>query len=186
MIKEFIYVKDFSSKNFIGNMSGINDSMLEILMAIDDGFYINKQEKINELIIYIESLVKGQRQSLGRTIAGSWGLVPNDEGMDSDARVEFIFKPTYIATATLTRFLLEFPLYASRINNYEKVLYEGMIFCTHRNLQGHGYEGYEGAINAFKILSFGKVPLFLLHHPDFCPKLKLIIEEVANDKLNIA
>ena len=181
MINEFRYLKDISNKNFIREMSDINDSMFEILMAIDRGFYINKHKKINELKIYIESLVKGQRQSLGRTKAGSWGLVPDDEGMDADARVEFIFKPTYIATATLSRFLLEFPLYASRINHYENVLYKGMIFCTHRSLQGHGYEGDEGAIEALKILSFGKVPLFLMHHPDFCPKLKLTIDKVAND-----
>jgi hypothetical protein len=179
MIKEFKYLENFP-ENFIQKMMELNDAMLEILYSLDEGYYQNDLSRINELNIYIKSLVKGQRASLGRTIEGSWGLVPNDAGMDSDARVEFIFKPTYIATATLSRYLLEFPLYALSIAGYKKALYTGMIFCTHRNLQGHGYEGDDGAIEAIKILAIGKIPYLLNQYPEFCLKLKNIIDNVAN------
>jgi hypothetical protein len=176
MIKEYRYLKDFSNKDFIQEMMKINDSMYEILEAIDDGHFQNDIGEIKKLNIYIKSLVEGQRSSLGRTVEGSWGLVPNDEGIDSDGRVEFIFKPTYIATATLSRFLLEFPLYAFSIKNYKDALYKGMIFCTYRGLYGHGYDQEDGAIETLKILSMGKVPYLLKQHPDFCPELKKVID----------
>jgi hypothetical protein len=54
------------------------------------------------LRFYLKSIVDGQRGKLiGGTQPGSWCLGPDDL-MDSDARVDFIFKPTYLAVATLS------------------------------------------------------------------------------------
>jgi hypothetical protein len=182
MLKEYKFLQDFSNKNFIQEMMEINDSMQEILEALDGGLFQKDDDfKLSELNQYIISLIEGQRLSLGRTKEGSWALVPNDDGMDSDARVEFIFKPTYIATATLSRYLLEYPEFAISIQNFNQVLHKGMIFCTYRKLQGHGFEGDAGAIEALKILSLGKIPLLLNSQPNFCPELLKIIEKVAND-----
>jgi hypothetical protein len=183
MIKEFTFLKDFSNIDFIKEMMKINDSMYSILEAIDNGEITeeNKEFTINDLNLYIISLLNGQRGSLGRTISGSWGLVPNDEGMDSDARVEFIYKPTYIAIATLTRFIVEYPNNKLYDEKYKKILFDGMMFCTYRNLHGHGFDRDLGAIEALTILSLGKVPMFLIKNKNFCPKLKKVIESVANE-----
>jgi len=199
MIKEFRYLKVPLGENFIQEMQDINDSMLGVLTAMDNGEFNKKNSTVIliDLINYVQSLVIGQRGPLGRTKTGSWCLAPDDKGMDSDARVEFIFTPTYIATATLTRFFLEYPSFAKDIddsiklktsatkkiaeyNTYESVLSKGMTFCTYRGLHGHGYDGGVGAIEALNILSLGKVPFFLLKNPDFCPKLKFIIDNAAN------
>jgi len=47
---------------------------------------------------FLESLVTGQRESLGRTKPGSWSIAPDDTGMDSDARVEYILMPAYFVS----------------------------------------------------------------------------------------
>ena len=163
-------------------MQAIKDSMFDVLIAIDDGeFNEDNAPVMSDLKNYVQSLVLGQRGSLGRTKPGSWALVPNDDGMDSDARVDFIIEPTYIATATLTRYIIDYPSSCTFDEKYRKVLQDGMVFCTHRKLQGHGYESDDGAIKALTILSLGKIPLFLMRYPNFCPKLKRTIDDVANN-----
>jgi hypothetical protein len=101
--------------------------------------------------------------------------------MDADVRVEFIFQPTYIATATLARALCEYPLTVLSIPGYAESLRSGMDFCSKRRLQGHGYESDEGAILALQILSMGKIPWLLNRHPDASPDLKTAIDAVAED-----
>lgn len=158
------------------------DLMEDVLESLDEGLIPNDSDYTREqLASYLASLVRGQRESLGRTIAGSWAVVPDDEGMDSDARVEFIFRPTYIATATLCRALCEYPLLALSIPGYQKALKSAMSFCSARGLRGHGYEADRGAIDALRILSLGKVPWLLNRDPEFSPALKMAIDEVAND-----
>ena len=91
---------------------------------------------MDDLAGYLTSLVEGQRESLGSTMPGSWAVVPDDDGMDSEMRVEVIFAPTYIATATLARCLCDYPLIALAIPRYREALQTGMLFCASRNLQG--------------------------------------------------
>jgi hypothetical protein len=163
-------------------MQSLIESMMEVLELLDGGVIPNDEDYTQEhLKGYLESLVSGQRESLGLTKAGSWGVVPGDAGMDSDARVEFIFRPTYIVAATLSRALCEYPLIALSIPGYENALTTGMAFCSLRGLQGHGYESDAGAIDALRILALGKIPWLLTRHPGACQKLKMAIDEVAND-----
>jgi hypothetical protein len=158
------------------------DSMMDVLESLDEGLIPNEADYTrDDLQSYVASLVSGQRKRLGRTKGGSWSVAPSDAGMDSDARVDFVFRPTYIATATLCRVLCEFPLVALSIPGYRRALMTGMRFCSHRSLQGHGYEADAGAIDALRVLSLGKVPWLLHRHPDACPELKTAIDEVAND-----
>jgi hypothetical protein len=162
-------------------MSELIESMMDVLESLDEGLIPNDSDyTLEHLQSYLTSLVRGQRKRLGRTRSGSWAVVPDDAGMDADARVDFIFRPTYIATATLSRALCEFPLLALSILNYRRALQTGMRFCSHRSLQGHGYEADSGAIDALRILSLGKIPWLLHRHPDACPELKAAIDDVAN------
>lgn len=178
MITRFKYLDHVD----IEAMFDLIDGMMEVLVSLDEGLIpIEQDYTLNHLHSYLQSLVDGQRDSLGRTKAGSWGVAPDDDGMDSDARVDFIFRPTYIATATLSRALCEYPLVALAIKGYKEALMSGMLFCSYRRLQGHGYEADKGAIDALRILSIGKVPWLLHRHPDACPELKAAINDVAND-----
>jgi hypothetical protein len=178
MIREFAHLDRVD----IGAMDALIDSMMELLEALDEGLVPNDTDyTLEDLGAYVESLVRGQRGSLGRTKPGSWAVAPDDAGMDSDARVEYIFRPTYIAVATLSRVLCEFPLTAMRVPGYLDSLLTGMTFCSYRGLRGHGYEADVGAIDALRTLSLGKVPWLLTRHPEACPPLKSAIDDVADD-----
>lgn len=178
MITSFNYF----SKVDIEAMADFIESMAAVLESLDEGLIPNDSDYTREhLRRYLLSLVEGQRESLGGPTIGSWAVVPNDNDMDSDARVHFIFRPTYIATATLSRALCEYPLVPLSIPGYMKALQAGMLFCSHRGLQGHGYDADAGAIDALRVLSLGKVPWLLNRHPDVCPELKSAIDNVAND-----
>lgn len=125
-----------------------------------------------DLHAYVESLVRGQRPAFGETVAGSWSVAETDAQMPHDARVDFIFVPTYVAVATLGRYLCDYPEPASRIHGFLEAFKSGLEFCTHRNLCGAGYEADAGLLTSLKILNQGKIPELLAKHPEYCPKLK--------------
>lgn len=177
MIRAFQFLDSVDTKH----MGKIVDDMFDLLVGLDKGLIPNKSDySLGDLRTYLESLIKGQRKPMQSIKSGSWS-VATDEGMPGDARVDFVFRPTYIATATLSRALCEYPLIALSLPLYRTALHKGMIFCTYRKLQGHGYDGDLGMIDAFTILSLGKVPWLLNRHPDFCSELRDIIADAAAD-----
>jgi len=153
----------------ISQMQEIIKTMREFLEDFDTG------HASSDVFAYCESLVLGQRDSLGRTIPGSWSVAPNDDNMPTDARVEFVFEPTYIAVAILSRSLLEYPWVAISIDGFKQALTTGMEFCTHRNLHGSGYDALDGLFNAWSILCAGHVPMLTKVAPEFSKKLSKII-----------
>ncbi len=157
-----------------------NNELKNLLESIDDEtLFSGRQYSKDEFAILLKSFVEGQRGSLGRTKEGSWSIIPNDDNMPTDARVEFIFLPTYLVTAILSRVMIDYPEIASTIPNYTVALQKGMLFCTYRNLYGHGYEADEGAAEALTILSMGKVPLLLERDNNLCPELLDAIQDVT-------
>ncbi len=180
MITKFT-VLDSTSVN-ISVLDSFNEELKLILEHIDSGTTFSSglyyKEDFRNLL---ESFVKGQRRSLGGTKGGSWSIVPNDTGMPSDARVDFIFMPTYLVTAILSRVFCDYSDIAKSINGYTNALKKGMKFCSSRNLQGDGYEGDAGAAKALTILSIGKVPWLLENNKDLCPELLETIQNVAKD-----
>ena len=169
---------EISSEHDINKMSELTDIMSEYLFLLSE----NEDNLLqsNSLNFYLKSLVDGQRDKLtGGTKSGSWCVAPDDL-MDSDARIDFIFKPTYLAVATLSLAKINYPLITNGIDNYDEKLKNGLKFCTYRNLQGHGYDSIIQMIDAFKILSLGKVPLLLYKNPELSIDLKNILDEVAN------
>ena len=157
-----------------------NNELKDILESIDDETLFSERNYTkDEFTTLLKSFVQGQRDSLGKTKEGSWSIVPNDDGMDADARVEFIFQPTYLVTAILSRIKIDFPEIASSIPNYDFALKKGLHFCTYRNLCGHGYGADQGVADALTILSMGKVPLLLESDKNLCPKLLRTIQDVT-------
>ncbi len=156
------------------------DGMEEVVEALDEGVVPNATSyTLDDLGSYVASLIRAQQRT--RTIAkrGCWCVVPGDEGMPSDARVDFVFRPTYAAVATLSRILCDYPVVALRTRRFLSTLKQGMRYATYRRLAGHGYEADRGTTHALRILSLGKVPLLLQRHPELCPSLAKIIRDVA-------
>jgi len=157
------------------------ESMEEVVEAIDEGLIPNASDyTIGDLERYVRSLIEAQRKKATFVKPGCWCVVTGDEPMPSDARVDFVFRPTYAAVATLSRTLVDHPIVALRIPGYLAALKRGMRFATYRGLGGHGFDADLGAIHALRILSMGNVPWLLDRHPDLCPSLHRIIRQVAN------
>ena len=117
MLEEFLPFSEVNIKAF----EDFNIQLKEILEKLDENTIFDNysEESYKRLIV---SFVNNQRSSLGRTKPGSWSIVPNDEGMDSDIRVDFIFVPTYLVTAILSRTLCDFPHLVESISNYKDAL----------------------------------------------------------------
>jgi len=123
------------------------------------------------------SLVRGQRNDIPRLTPGSWCVAPNIEGMDSDARVEFVFFPTYLAVAIITRALRGCPGLEESIPGYEKALRGGLAFSALRGLMGHGCDARAEMMDAVTILEMGQVDRYLDEKPDACPGLAKLLAE---------
>jgi len=169
---------EISNEHDFNKMSALVDVMSEYLFLLSENE--NNLLHSNSFNFYLNSLVDGQRDKLtGGTKSGSWCVAPDDL-MDSDARIDFIFKPTYLAVATLSLAKINYPSVTNSINNYDEKLKNGLKFCTYRNLQGHGYDSIIQMIDAYKILSMGKVPLLLYRSPELSIELKRVLDNVAN------
>lgn len=174
MLHKFQFLKTADTTKMLALVQNMHD----VLDSIDNGSIPNKKGySLKVLQGYLSSLIKNQRGSLTQTKPGSWCVAPDDCQMPSDARVDFIFRPTYLATATLCRCLYEFPIIALSIKGYREALEQGLLFCTYRNFEGHGFDADDGIRETLRILSIGKVTWLIDRHKDLCPELAKIIAD---------
>ncbi|MDO5139642.1 MAG: hypothetical protein Q4D71_14425 [Oscillospiraceae bacterium] len=128
-----------------------------------------------------------------------WGL-DRPERMPSDARVDFFYIPSYIATAILMRAALTYPALIGNGNDqecsrectdlYKKVLPGAMLGCTGRGFMGSGYDDVRGLFDTMEIFSDGGAGEFVKLYPDMCPEftklytetVSMIHERVAEEK----
>lgn len=176
MIKSF---KPSTSKDH-AEVIATAEAMLSILQALANSEIPNSSYSMDDLESYFSSLVVGQNKAPQSPAFGSWRITTGDDRLPSDFRVDFIYRPTYIATATLSIGLFEHPLTTILMPGYLEALINGLQFCAGRGLKGHGYDAAKGAADAVKILSLGKVPLLLNQNPDYCPTLKRALETTTN------
>ena len=95
----------------------------------------------------------------------------------TDARVDFIYTPTYICSAILIKAYLTDP---EAFNLKAKSsLYSGLKISTAINLRGHGYEALKGQIDALKIFQKAGLKEFIDLYPDFCPEFSEMIEKIT-------
>jgi len=173
MIKEF----KPCTKADIEEMDRKVRELREVLEVLAGGGIPGPGYTVDDLERLCESLVRGQRNDIPRLVPGSWCVAPSIEGMDSDARVEFVFFPTYLAVAILTRALREHPELKERIPGYEKALKEGLGFSARRGLMGHGYDANTEMREAVGILEMGQVGGYLEEEPGACPELRKVLAE---------
>ena len=166
----------------VKKMENTVNEMRELLEKLSSGEIPNENDYTqSDLKNFCISLINGQRNDISGLKSGSWCLAPSIEGMPGDARVYYVFFPTYIAIAILTRVLLDYPEIPKQIPNYEEVLRRGFKFATYRRLRGHGIGAGLEMIEAIEILSLGKVIRYLSSNPDFCPELLQIVRNIRKE-----
>ena len=102
------------------------------------------------------------------------------ENMPSDARVDYFYYPTYLATAITMRALNRYPgiLKGARIAGESSMTTEEaahtlskvMLACTMRGFSGHGYDDLSGQLDALELFLEADAPRFIAEHPELCPE----------------
>ena len=178
MLKHF----EVTSPKTIDEMFAMIKEMKSVLEGLAEGILPNDSTyTVEELTHYLTSLVANQRGCLGRSKPGSFSVALDDDFMDSDARVDFIFRPTYIATATLSRVFMDNPELCATIPNYTRALRTGLQYCSLRYLAP---AGIDDAITEFDTVShifeMGRVIELLARDPELCPSLLAVVRTIRS------
>ena len=105
---------------------------------------------------------------------GSFNLLDSFK-VESDARVDFCYMPTYLCTAIIMK---SFMTNSALLSGHEDALQKALRKCCGRKLAGHGYEASSGRIEAIKVFMKAGLREFLLYHNDLCPEFTEMIESV--------
>lgn len=102
----------------------------------------------------------------------------NLESMPNEARIDFIYIPTYICSSILMK---AFMRDSSAFNIREKsALSDGLKASCARNLRGHGYGALKGQIESLKFFMKAGLREFIDIYPDLCPEFTEMIEKIIS------
>lgn len=137
---------------------------------------------------YAYSLIHEGRPLAKRNDVLFWGL-DEPRNMPADARVDYFYTPSYIATAFLIRTTLFYPeLLKNEI--FTTKLSRALRGTTLRSFSGHGYENNKGRIEAIRIFASAGTREFIMNYPGICRKftrdykntVEIIDDLVANSQ----
>ncbi len=166
----------------IRKMEEIKGEWLENLRVLRCSGGQRSEADEKEMEVFTRFLIGAQRNELGpRNHHGCWAL-PEDVNIPSDARVDFIYMPTYIALAWLTLIKADYPHISESIDGFDRALSIGFNAATGRKLRGHGYEGDKEMVQAIEILSLGKVFSFIAKHRHISLRFYRVVAE-ARERL---
>ncbi len=130
---------------------------------------------------YLTSLVAGQRFDLSRSKPGSWCVAVDDNDMPKDARVDFIWFPSYVAVATMIQASQKMPDVIARITGFEDSLRHGLEFVANTRLSGHGYGEPIERCEAIHLLFSAGVFDFIKREPHFSPAFLAMLKQVKQE-----
>jgi hypothetical protein len=185
VIRDFRYLKEWPDYRIFHRkiiwMQKVNRRMVNLLDRLADGSIPNESDyTVETLKRFCKSLVRRQRPELPGVKAGSWCLTPDGADMPSDARVEFIYFPSYLAVSILTRVHMDHPEISESIPGYMDALRNGLRFSTYRGLMGHGFDRYDEMLMTLKFFEKGRVIEFLRSDPDFCPEMVELLRNIRD------
>jgi gamma-glutamylcyclotransferase (GGCT)/AIG2-like uncharacterized protein YtfP len=164
-------------KRFIGevdtrNMAAYLEEFKDALDTLNEDTYAHQDTRS-----LVASLINDQDQD------GFWGMIESPE-VDGDARLEFWYKPTYIATAYLLKYWLLSLDREKTIEGLERILAKGLKASTGRGFNGHGHDDMEGRIEAVAIFKAGGVISLLEQQPNLCPEFTTVFQGVIEGLRN--
>ncbi len=133
---------------------------------------------VDNIELFTQRLMALQRHDTAPAMkTGSWAI-PRDAAMPSDARVEFVYFPTYIAIAWLCLIRQDYPDIAARLGGFDRTLSQGLRFASYRKLRGHGHEANEQCLDAVEILALGKTFSCVRADPSISRAFRNTIDDV--------
>ena len=122
-----------------------------------------------ELEAYAEALL-AQAEPLEKNPAMRFFGFDKPETMPSDARVDYFYWPTYIATVLVMNAVLRHPSILRSSEN-EEILRSCMLGCTGRGFKGHGFDDIRGLVEVMEFFTAHNVGEFLAKF-GVCPEFE--------------
>lgn len=149
--------------------NSIREKMLRDLEELETG---RAPEK--EVICYLESLLP-QAEALEKNPEMRFFGFDKPENMPSDARVDYFYWPTYIASAFIMKASLLYPGILEKVSlpNKEKaesVTRSVLLACTGRGFRGHGYDDVRGLVEVTEFFVDHGASDFLEICGNLCPE----------------
>lgn len=138
----------------------ITRSLEEDLSMIVEG-----AECPEETLGYARNLVGHARTDDKNTSMAYWGYLEPAE-LPADARVDYLYRPTYLAVCILANVLMRLPSRAVKIEGFYEVLRKGLNAATGRRFEGAGYESVSGLIDTLSLFAKGKMFSFAEAYPE--------------------
>ena len=100
--------------------------------------------------------------------------------MPSDSRVEYFYKPTYLAAAILIQACCLYPeiLTDGSLEDMEPYMKGCLTGCTGRYFAGSGYEDYHGMLKTMNLFYGAGLREFLEKHEALCPRFAQVVREI--------
>jgi len=145
--------------------SSTNRRLMEDLLALE------KDESINarEVVSYVQDLLAELRPIDTEHTDLLFLMYDSPAGMESDARDDFIYRPSYIAAAFAMTAAELFPEVRA-IPELEEKLPKLLKAITGRKFEGHGYELNEGFLSTMDIFAHSLTLQFIAWNDDVCPE----------------
>jgi hypothetical protein len=126
---------------------------------------------------YVERIVYLQQPSSIRRDMVFWGL-DEPKNMPSDARCDFLFRPTYIFSMFLVNAVLKYPDILNLIPNLSIAIEKGLNGSTARNFSGHGYDAEPVQLDNLEFFIKCNLLMFMKTYPKICLKFSEIFDSV--------
>lgn len=118
-----------------------------------------------ELNAYLKDMINALKPVNNEQCDGMLFLMYDaPSSMPADARVEFVYKPTYIAATIMMTAMNRYDAIA-RNNEFRKTISAVLEATLGRNFRGAGYYEYEGFMDTLEIFAMGDTLEFIAKYP---------------------
>ena len=189
MLKEFKFIR---SRQELKQGESLPEKALMLRKELEEfledfvsGRIPGKSYTLSDLKAFVRSLIENQREKdRFWRVDGYWSLLPVGKHIPSDARIDFVYIPTYIAVSILTLFLKRFPEEALTIDGYIDSLHSGLYFASTKGLRGFRYEEESGTIEYLKMFSKSGVIKYVFENAEKDERLKPLYEIIVGKLMN--
>lgn len=151
-------------------MKTLDEMSLEITLLEESLVKVSSTETSTDEVARIAAVVQSNCREV-RLGSGMLFYVLDDPGdMPADARVDFLYRPTYFAAAILVCIAVRAP---DALEKDTAAFASVLRACTGRGFHGHGYESEQGLVDALDILLKAPIKVFLETHADVCPEFSI-------------
>ena len=171
MENKFYRIMDMNHPRFIESLMEVQEKLYADLKEIESG-QVSYEAHLN----YVKKTIMDQQPLLSEPEYSGWPIGDSSQ-MPTDARVDFLYIPTYILVTIMVDFLLKWPEEAQAQEGFMDTLEKGLLTSTLRKFGGHGYEYWEGLLDAFDIFLTTNMEKFLDNYEELCPRFTQSYEE---------